>query len=73
MAGTALGGYDGATWGGLATPALGPTALGCTAMNDALRYLHAHEVNVSIFGEPIGAALWATRRLVPGEMTAANL
>ncbi|MGH7550357.1 MAG: hypothetical protein ACREK3_06320 [Gemmatimonadota bacterium] len=72
MAGTTLLGYDGATWAALAALALGPTLVGHTTMNDALRYLRTYEVNVSILGEPIGAALWAARRLVPDEMTAAN-
>lgn len=64
--GTVLTGYGGATWGALALLAVGPTILGHTSLNYALRYLRAYEVNVAILGEPIGAALWAA--LLLGEM-----
>jgi drug/metabolite transporter (DMT)-like permease len=71
VAGTPLHGYDGATWAALAALALGPTVFGHTAMNYALRYIRAYEVNVSILGEPIGAALWAALLLdeAPGAAT----
>ena len=47
------------TWAALAGLALGPTILGHSAMNYALRYMPAFQVNVAILGEPVGAALWA--------------
>ena len=71
LAGAPLASYDGATWGALALLALGPTILGHSALNYALRYLRAYEVNVAILGEPIGAALWAVLLLgeLPGAAT----
>jgi drug/metabolite transporter (DMT)-like permease len=39
--------------------ALGPMMLGHTGLNWALRYLRAYAVNVTVLGEPIGAALLA--------------
>ncbi len=60
VAGTPLAGYDRAAWGALLLLALGPTILGHSALNYALRYLRAYEVNVAVLGEPLGAALWAT-------------
>jgi drug/metabolite transporter (DMT)-like permease len=57
--GTPLGGWGWTTWAALAGLAAGPTILGHTSMNYALRYLPAYEVNVAVLGEPLGAALWA--------------
>lgn len=59
LAGVRLGGFDGFTWAALAGLAVGPTILGHSALNYALGYLRAYEVNVSILGEPIGATVWA--------------
>jgi len=61
-------GYGATTWVALALLAIGPTVLGHSSMNYALRYLKAYEVNVAILGEPVGAALWAALLLaeVPG-------
>lgn len=72
VARTPLRGYDGATWAALALLALGPTILGHSSLNYALRYLRAYEVNVAILGEPVGAALWAALLLGerPGAATA---
>lgn len=58
-AGVPLVGFDAPTWMALALLAIGPTILGHSSMNYALRYLRAYQVNVAILGEPIGAALWA--------------
>ncbi len=56
---TPLAGWGWKTWAALAGLAVGPTILGHSSMNYALRYLPAYEVNVAILGEPVGAALWA--------------
>ncbi|HUP01981.1 MAG TPA: DMT family transporter [Gemmatimonadota bacterium] len=70
-AGAPLTGYDPATWIALLLLALGPTVLGHSALNYALRYLRAYEVNVAILGEPVGAALLALFLLgeAPGPAT----
>lgn len=57
--GSALAGWDGATWAALAGLAIGPTILGHSSLNYALRYMPAFKVNIAILGEPIGAAIWA--------------
>lgn len=57
--GASASGYGAGTWIALALLAAGPTVLGHSSMNYALRYLRAYEVNVAILGEPIGAAVWA--------------
>jgi drug/metabolite transporter (DMT)-like permease len=44
--------------------AVGPMLLGHTGMNWALRYLPAYAVNVTLLGEPVGAALLAA--ILPG-------
>lgn len=44
--------------------AIGPMLLGHTALNWALRYARAYQVNVVLLGEPIGATLLAA--LLPG-------
>ena len=53
--------------------ALGPMLLGHTGMNWALRYLPAYAVNVTLLGEPVGAALLAAIipaiRELPGTAT----
>lgn len=69
--GRGLVGYDATTWLALAGLAIGPTILGHSSMNYALRYLRAYEVNVAILGEPVGAALWAALLLAerPGAGT----
>ena len=66
--GAGIAGYGGATWAALGLLALGPTVLGHSSMNYALRYLRAYEVNVAILGEPVGAAIWAALLLdeLPG-------
>lgn len=66
-----LGGYDATTWAALAGLAIVPTLIGHSAMNYALRYLRAYEVNIAILGEPIGATLWAALLLaeLPGPAT----
>ncbi|MBW3660458.1 MAG: DMT family transporter [Gemmatimonadetes bacterium] len=71
LAGVPVGGFDGATWVALLLLAAGPTVLGHSSMNYALRYLRAYEVNVAILGEPVGAALWAALLLseAPGPGT----
>lgn len=58
-AGSPLSGWGGGTWAALAGLAIGPTILGHSAMNYALRYMPAFQVNVAVLGEPVGAALWA--------------
>lgn len=69
--GAELGGWGAPTWAALAGLALGPTILGHTSMNYALRYMPAFQVNVAILGEPVGAALWAALLLseMPGTGT----
>lgn len=69
--GSALAGWGPGTWAALAGLALGPTILGHSSMNYALRYLPAFQVNVAILGEPVGAALWAALLLAerPGAGT----
>lgn len=52
-------GFGPRTWLAVAGLALVPTIIGHTAMNYALRYLRAYEVNVATLGEPIGATLLA--------------
>jgi drug/metabolite transporter (DMT)-like permease len=61
-----LAGWGGATWAALAALALGPTILGHSSMNYALRYMPAFQVNIASLGEPMGAAIWAA--LLLGEM-----
>ncbi|MFN2384121.1 MAG: DMT family transporter [Gemmatimonadota bacterium] len=70
-AGVPIGGYDATTWAALAGLAIVPTIIGHSAMNFALRYLRAYEVNVAILGEPVGATLWAALLLaeLPGPAT----
>jgi drug/metabolite transporter (DMT)-like permease len=58
-AGSDLAGWEAGTWAALAGLALGPTILGHSSLNYALRYMPAFKVNVAILGEPIGAAAWA--------------
>lgn len=71
VAGAPLAGFSAATWAALLGLAIGPTILGHSSMNYALRYLRAYQVNVAILGEPVGAALWAALLLseVPGAGT----
>ncbi|HET6361469.1 MAG TPA: DMT family transporter [Gemmatimonadota bacterium] len=57
--GSALAGWGPGTWAALAGLAIGPTIVGHSSMNYALRYLPAFKVNVAILGEPVGSALWA--------------
>lgn len=71
VGGVRVSGWGAATWVALALLAAGPTILGHSSMNYALRYLRAYEVNVAILGEPVGAAIWAALLLaeVPGPGT----
>lgn len=57
--GDPLVGFSISTWGAILLLALVPTIIGHSAMNYALRYLRAYEVNVAILAEPIGATLLA--------------
>ena len=59
MRGGAMGGYDAATWGWIAAAALGPSVVGHTLYNRALRHLPAHVVSTSILGEPVVATALA--------------
>lgn len=59
VSGSELAGWGAGTWAALAGLALGPTILGHSSLNYALRYLPAFKVNIAILGEPIGAAAWA--------------
>ena len=69
--GDALAGWGPGTWAALVALAVGPTIVGHSAMNYALRYLPAFKVNVAILGEPVGSALWAALLLAekPGAAT----
>lgn len=57
-------GYPAREFSLFALLALGPTLLGHTGMNWALRHVRAYQVNVVLLGEPIGATLIAA--LLPG-------
>jgi drug/metabolite transporter (DMT)-like permease len=57
--GSELAGWGTGTWAALAGLALGPTILGHSSLNYALRYMPAFKVNIAILGEPVGAAAWA--------------
>jgi drug/metabolite transporter (DMT)-like permease len=57
--GSELTGWGTGTWAALAGLALGPTILGHSSLNYALRYMPAFKVNIAILGEPVGAATWA--------------
>ena len=57
--GSELAGWGAGTWAALAGLALGPTILGHSSLNYALRYMPAFKVNIAILGEPVGAAAWA--------------
>lgn len=57
--GSELAGWGTGTWAALAGLALGPTILGHSSLNYALRYMPAFKVNIAILGEPAGAAAWA--------------
>ncbi|CAN5804906.1 DMT family transporter [soil metagenome] len=63
--GSELAGWGPGTWAALGGLALGPTILGHSSLNYALRYMPAFKVNLAILGEPIGAAAWAW--LLPSE------
>jgi drug/metabolite transporter (DMT)-like permease len=52
-------GYDGVTWLSFVLLALGPTMLGHTSMNLALRYIPAGTISVLTLSEPFFAALVA--------------
>jgi len=54
-----LGPYGTTDWAIFAGLAAGPMLLGHTGMNWALRHLPAHVVNLTVLGEPVGAALLA--------------
>lgn len=69
--GSELAGWGPGTWAALGGLALGPTILGHSSLNYALRYMPAFKVNLAILGEPIGAAAWAWLLLLerPGAAT----
>ena len=54
-----LGPYPPREYGIFALLALGPMLLGHTALNWALRYARAYQVNIVLLGEPVGATLLA--------------
>jgi len=58
-AGDPLAGYPPRTYGLFFLLALGPTVVGHTLLNWALRYMKAYEVNLAVLGEPLGASLLA--------------
>lgn len=57
IAGDPLAGYAPRTYAAFALLAVGPTFVGHTLLNWALRYRKAYEVNLAILGEPLGATL----------------
>lgn len=57
--GDPLAPYPTRDWAIFAALAAGPMLLGHTGMNWALRHLPAHIVNLTVLGEPVGAALLA--------------
>lgn len=57
LAGDPLAGYRPGAYGLFFLLALGPTVVGHTLLNWALRYMKAYEVNVAVLGEPLGATL----------------
>ncbi|MFN2432155.1 MAG: DMT family transporter [Gemmatimonadota bacterium] len=59
VAGEPLAGFASASYGAFFLLALGPTVVGHTLLNWALRYRKAYEVNVATLGEPLGATLLA--------------
>jgi len=62
--GVALTGYPRGDWAIFLALAAGPTMIGHTGVNYALRYIPAYVANVAVLGEPIGATLIAW--LLPG-------
>ena len=54
-----LWGWGAPDWAIFAGLAAGPMLLGHTGMNWALRHLPAHVVNLTVLGEPVGAAVLA--------------
>lgn len=64
LAGVPLRGYGAQDWAVFGGMAAGPTMLGHTGVNYALRYLPAHVANLSLLGEPVGATMLAW--LLPG-------
>lgn len=58
-AGQALGPFSAGTWLLLAALALGPTLIGHTSVNYALRHLPSGKVALAIVGEPIVSAALA--------------
>ena len=59
VTGAPLAPYPPADWAIFAGLAAGPMLLGHTGMNWALRFLPAHVVNLTVLGEPVGAATLA--------------
>jgi drug/metabolite transporter (DMT)-like permease len=71
LRGDPLLGYPSREYGLFFLLALGPTAVGHTLLNWALRYMPAYEVNAAVLGEPLGATLLALVLL--GEQPAAHV
>ncbi len=59
VAGEALGGYTGRTFGFLLLLALVPQLIGHTAVNRSLGHLPAIVVSIAVLGEPVGATILA--------------
>lgn len=70
--GTPLAPFPAATWAVFLALALGPSLLGHTILNWALRWLPATAVNVVVLGEPIVAAVLAAAIPAIGEVPGAQ-
>ena len=70
--GMQITGWPAATWWALAGLAVGPTLLGHTGLNWALRHVRAYVVSVVLLFEPLGATLLAVMVLGRGEIPGWN-
>ncbi len=70
--GMQITGWPPATWWALAGLAVGPTLLGHTGLNWALRHVRAYVVSVVLLFEPLGATLLAVLVLGRGEIPGWN-
>ena len=70
--GMQITGWPAATWWALAGLAIGPTLLGHTGFNWALRHVRAYVVSVVLLFEPLGATLLAVLVLGRGEIPGWN-